>query len=198
MPQWSDLALAKGFRLWAVEEQLDAPSRAAMARRKSPVTGPMSVQQAVQSPAVEPARAIQAPAPKKRATATDAVQAARARISRRKSLRKQRQLLKAKAASSAHSKHQTREQKTPVLKNTNSAVVTSIVASLLSAEKGPPEELPINCVENEGEHDRTPLFERGEVRAGLFPVGFTAPFDWLRSRWSDGVSAQASGAAGAR
>jgi hypothetical protein len=71
-----------------------------MARQKSPVTGPMSVQpvehrstQAVQSPAVEPGRSIQGPARKKRATPQEVAQAATARISRRNSLRKQRRLL---------------------------------------------------------------------------------------------------------
>ena len=77
-----------------------------MARRKSELIGPMSLQpvahhstQAVQSPAAEPMRSTQGPARRTGGAKQDAVQAAKAKISRRNSLKKQRQLLKAKGAS---------------------------------------------------------------------------------------------------
>jgi len=69
-----------------------------MALRKSSVTGPMNVQPvehrsiraAVQSPVLGPPGAPTAAA-KERASGEDAVRAAKAKISRRNSLRKQRQ-----------------------------------------------------------------------------------------------------------
>jgi hypothetical protein len=73
-----------------------------MARRKSSVTGPMNVQPvehrsiraAVQSPVLGPPGATQTAAAKERASGEDAVRAAKAKISRHNSLRKQRQFQK--------------------------------------------------------------------------------------------------------
>lgn len=72
-----------------------------MAHRGSKLTGPMSMQpaqhqatQASQSPPVDRAKSAQAQARKKRTAAQDAAAAAKAKISRRNSLRKQRRLQK--------------------------------------------------------------------------------------------------------
>ena len=85
-----------------------------MARRKSELIGPMSLQpvahhstQAVQSPAAAPKRSTQGQHVGRSAT-QDAVQAAKAKISRRNSLKKQRQLLKGKGGVSAFDTHQKR------------------------------------------------------------------------------------------
>jgi len=49
-----------------------------------------------------------------------------------------------------------------MLKKTNNAATASVIALPLArhAWKGGLEELAVNRVEEEGEHDRTPLFDR--------------------------------------
>ena len=87
---------------WLLKNNSEAGALFNMARRRPAPIGPMSLQpdghastQAIQSPAVRPAGKAAAAAPKKRATAADALRAATARVIRRNSLRKQRQLQKA-------------------------------------------------------------------------------------------------------
>jgi hypothetical protein len=96
-------AAAKSAASWLVAKKNDwgAKELSGMANRDSELIGPMSLQpvehrstQAVQSPAVKPARTTRATAPKKRTVAQVAAQAAKASISRRNSLRKQRELQK--------------------------------------------------------------------------------------------------------
>jgi hypothetical protein len=50
--------------------------------------------------------------------------------------------------------------------------------------KGVSKELPINRVQDEDEHRRTPLFDGDQAALSVFPAGFAGPIKRLRSRES--------------